>query len=168
MTITSERLRQLVVYLPENGVFIWVKKTGRSSAGSVAGRSHNRGYWRIDLDKKGYLAHRLAWLYMTGQWPRNEIDHINHIRNDNRWSNLREATHSQNGQYTGIRSYNTTGYKGIVWHKHDKRWQAQICVNGRYQYLGHFKTAEAAAEAYDIAALVHHGSFAILNFPDQP
>lgn len=97
--ITYWRLKEVLHYNPETGIFIWLKTlSNRTKVGYNAGTHKNNGYMRIDIDGYFYYAHRLAFLYMTGEWPKNEIDHIDNIRDNNKWENLREVTRSQNNK----------------------------------------------------------------------
>jgi len=128
--------------------------------GDIAGSMMSHGYRRICIDNRVYLAHRLAWLYMTGEWPKHQIDHINGNKNDNRHVNLREATNSENMRNTGKRSDNSSGFKGVYWNSEKMRWSAQISYNGRHKSLGTFDTAEEAHVAYRSASEKLHGQFA--------
>ncbi len=157
--LSCNELRRILDYNPENGVFVWkVRKSDKTKIGQVAGCFSR--YCLIRIDGKRYLAHRLAWLYMTGDWPSAQIDHANGDKFDNRWSNLRLATPSQNNANVGIRSNNTSGFKGVTWHKRNGAWQAQIAYGNCYTYLGQFKTKEEAAAAYQSAASQMHKEYA--------
>jgi hypothetical protein len=143
--ISAERLRELLHYEPETGVFTRLVSTrGNAHAGDVAGTPLRQGYLQIGADGRYYLAHRLAWLYMTGEWPKDQIDHINCDKSDTRWCNLREATHAQNMMNKAA----LFGFKGITWHKRGCKWQAQIGHNNKHHYLGSFDTQMEAAVAY--------------------
>jgi hypothetical protein len=157
--LTLERLRELLIFVPETGLFYWKVDRPPVRAGVVAGGLNGRGYIQICIDKHLYLAHRLAWLYMTGEWPPADIDHENLNRSDNRWTNLRDATRSQNGANQGIRSDNTSGFKGVFWCTTRKRWLATLNIDGKQKTLGRFDTPEAAADAYAAAARKHFGEF---------
>jgi len=155
--ITQERLIELLRYNSCTGDFVRIKQI--SNAHPCGGKvgSYSEGYLRISIDGKSYLAHRLAWLYMTGKWPENEIDHININRRDNRWCNLRRATHGQNQQ--NQKGWGASGIKGVHWRACDSKWCARIGTNGR-KFLGYFHTKEAAHAAYVEAAKRLHGEFA--------
>lgn len=156
MSLTAERLRQLLHYDPETGIFTRLDSTTRSDLiGMAAGNISAQGHIMIYVDGKSRWAHRLAFLWMTGDWPRNQIDHINRVRHDNRWANLREATHAENNRNSRARR---NGLKGAT-ERHGK-FIAQIKVNGRNKYLGIFDTEEAAHSAYCAAAKEQFGEYA--------
>jgi hypothetical protein len=160
--LTAERLRDLLDYDPETGVFLW-KKDGRGRTmrvGSVAGTMHSTGYTQINFGGEMWLAHRLAWLHVFGEWPREQIDHINGNRADNRIINLREATLSQNAANRKCRDDNASGFKGVSLNKSLGKWNAGIKVNGNMIRLGVFETPEQAHAAYCAAADKLHGEFA--------
>lgn len=147
-------------YDPETGIFYRLTKRGSKKVGDIAGRPHNMGYVTICFDGQNCLAHRLAWLYMTGEWPTGEIDHWDLCRNNNRWANLRDATRTQNARNRVKYKNNTTGFKGVSYNKHAKKFNAFITVDLKRHYLGCFDSAEQAYAAYCEAAIIHHGSFA--------
>lgn len=167
--LSKAEVESVLSYSPETGEFNWLRKAGSSRAdlawngqraGRVAGCISGSGYNTIGVCGRLYQAHRLAWLCVYGRWPVGDIDHINGDRADNRISNLREATRSQNNCNRGATSANTSGYKGVFFKKHGSRWQAQIKINGRIKHIGYFPTPEAASVAYTEAALRLHGEFA--------
>jgi hypothetical protein len=119
----------------------------------------SNGYVKIRVEYRPYYAHRLAWFYMTKQWPDYDIDHINTIKTDNRFVNLREATRSQNVANRSFNKNNKLGVKGVVKTK-TGRFEARIRVNGKKQFLGTFKTVEAAASVYAAKAKEAFGEFA--------
>lgn len=150
--LTTERLRELVDYDPEKGLFRWkVSRRGGCKAGEVAGVLHAKGYRFIKIDQCRYSAHRLAWFYMTGRWPAQCIDHVNRERDDNRFSNLREASWSENRMNTAA--------SGIKFYPRSGKWRAYIGSNGRQTYLGVFDSREAAAAARRAAEPKYHGAF---------
>jgi hypothetical protein len=157
--LTQTRLKELLLYNPETGVFIWLVRRGPCAlAFSVAGslntgtRHQGGGYRKICIDGAEYYAHRLAWFYMTGAWPKHKIDHEDLDRGNNRFLNLREATVSQNGGNCEKRSNNTSGFKGVSWNKNAQKWIANIQHQGKYKYLGLHESAEAAHKAYSEAS----------------
>ena len=143
-------------YDPLTGIFTWVANGTRGvKKGDVAGTKNKQGYILLSIAGRRILAHRVAWLFATGNFPVGNIDHINRDKTDNRISNLREATYSQNAQNRAKNIRNTSGFKGVTWHKGDKKWQAAITVSRKCIYLGSFDTAEAAYEAYVKGSLQH-------------
>ena len=145
--ITQEKLKSVLDYSPETGVFTWRKRMGRCKEGSVAGHKQNCGYLKVGLFGSEYSVHRLAWLYMFGEFPANQIDHINRIRTDNRINNLREVTHQQNCQNMKNESVKSaSGFVGVV--SSDKRFRARITVDSVQMHLGMFDTKEDAHRAY--------------------
>jgi hypothetical protein len=159
--LTAERLRELLEYNPETGDFIWLVATGRRvHVGDVAGSTDSGGYRHIRIDGELYRAHRLVFLYMTFAFPDSDVDHRDGDRANNRWGNLRTATASQNAANSTRPATNTSGFKGVSWHKKDQKWEARIMVNSRKLHLGYFDTPEAGHQAYMAAAAKHFGEFA--------
>lgn len=162
--ISAERLKEVLDYNPETGVFRWKIYANKNVAhiGSEAGfiQTHKTGQRRkIGVDKKKYMAHRLAWLWMTGEWPPFEIDHEDTDGLNNQWVNLRCATPMQNMSNQGVRVNNTSGFKGVSRFR-DKYWVAEIRARGKRHRLGYFKTAEEARVAYCEATNRLNGDFA--------
>lgn len=145
--LTAERLRELLDYEPETGWFFWRISRRKASAGSKAGTRWQppHDYVAIGIDRKIYLAHRLAWLYMTGEWSQIDVDHINGDRSDNRWVNLREAVRWQNLANSKLSATNKSGFKGVCFDKSRGLWLATISVAGVHYNLGRYATAEEAA-----------------------
>jgi len=142
--ITQKELKERLHYNPNTGIFTWIlphKKATKAAAkiGGVAGRFDKYGYRRISVNGKEYLAHRLAWLYMTGRLPCDQLDHINHIRDDNRWANLREATNSDNQKNSSLQKNNKSGIAGVMWYKYTNRWLVRINTNPKMISLGYHK-----------------------------
>jgi hypothetical protein len=156
--ITQERLKELLSYDPLTGVFLWRVDRYRVKAGDRAGSvSPSTGYRVIRLLQKNYGEHRLAWFYMKGEWPPAEIDHDDLNRQNNKWSNLRSASSSQNKtNRRGRGAYQ----KGVCFHKASGLFTSRIYSNGKQISLGCFKTPELAHEAYCLAAPKYHGEFA--------
>src|SRR4051794_4935854 len=125
--LTAERLREILSYDPETGLFTRLQspRTGQRYTGKQAGSIKPSGYVKIRVDGRFYFAHRLAWTIMTGQNPPEAMDHIDCNPSNNRWSNLREATSSQNAANHRIRSNNSSGLKGVSFHKHSRLWNAR-------------------------------------------
>lgn len=157
-SLTQERLKELLHYDPETGAFVWKVNRGPLKAGAPAGTLNN-GYIRIRVDKKLDYAHRLAWLYMTGESPEQHIDHRDGNRTNNKWVNLRLATLSENNRNVGLQRNNTSGAKGVTRNgKHG--WMAQVVHNRQHHYLGTFRSVAEAATAALRARNALHGEFA--------
>lgn len=147
--INQERLKELLHYDPETGMFIWcVKPSRRVKSGAAAGGIDSKRYRVIRIDGVYYKAHRLAWLYVHGRFPIRDIDHINGVRDDNRIANLREATRAENGQNRKKNINNTSGFHGVSWDSANRKWRASIQVNSRPKRLGLFDAPESAHAAY--------------------
>jgi hypothetical protein len=153
--LTRARLRELLHYDRHTGEFRWWKRVGNDVR-----LGERAGYLEIRIDKRAYQAHQLAWRYMTGRWCRPMIDHRDGDATNNRWTNLRRATPSQNTANSRRPRHNTSGYKGVSLYRRSGRWQAIICNKGRWTYLGTFTTPEAAHAAYAAAARELFGEFA--------
>jgi Demerecviridae HNH endonuclease len=156
--ITQNELKRLLNYDPATGVWTWRvwRGGGAPRAGEVAGHINGQGYREIKLRPKTYQVGRLVFLWMTGKWPKREVDHINGDQADNRWCNLREATEQQ--QCRNRRGWSKHGFKGIRARKGG--FEAVITINHKRTYLGRRQTAAAAHELYCIAAAKHFGAFA--------
>lgn len=137
--ITQEQLKSILRYEPETGKFYWLINSGRAFIGNKAGNINSEGYVRIRIDGQEYKAHRLAWLYVYGVNPENEIDHINGIKDDNRIVNLRDVSHQENCKNQKNRINNTSGIQGVSWNKDKKKWTAGIRMNEKWNYLGGFE-----------------------------
>lgn len=172
MTVTQKELLKFFDYNPETGSFIRIKgdKYTKRFVGQLAGSITKQGYVTIKIHSKSHLAHRLAWLYMTGEWPQKFIDHINRIKNDNRWENLRLATDQQNKANQPASKNNTSGCKGVTIRKTKYgviRFKPMIVIDQKYIHLGTFDTLKEAAIAYNKAALKYFGEFAYQNDIDM-
>jgi hypothetical protein len=144
--LNEHRLREVLDYDSKSGLFVWkIKLSDRRPVGSIAGGKTKCGYTAIRIDGSSYLAHRLAWLYIRGVWPVNQIDHCNGNRLDNQIENLREATPSQNSQNEhAIRRNNTSGEPGVFWVPARKHWLVRLVVNGKRVYVGVSKDRNSA------------------------
>lgn len=148
-TLTHERLKEVLLYFPHNGEFCWRGKDFKRKCGCF------KRYVEIRIDGKYYLAHRLAWFYMTGEWPSQDIDHEDTNKHNNQWDNLRLTTESQNMQnQRKAQSDSSTGLLGVV--PVGKTFQARICLNGKTKHIGVYKTAEIAHAAYIEAKRKYH------------
>lgn len=158
--LTLERLQEVLEYNPDSGVWVWKLATGKKNTpGKIAGWLDDYGYIGIRIDRRLYKAHRLAWLYMTGEWPRTTIDHINLEPADNRWVNLREATYSQNNANRKPTARNKSGRKGVSWDTKAKKWRAQLSIGKRARYIGLFDSVDEASLAYEAVAREAYGEF---------
>lgn len=149
--LSQSRLRHVLKYFPETGDFIWLNPTSnRVKKGSIAGsvdRMSGGTYLRIRIDGILYNAHRLAFLYMEGEFPGDMTDHKDGNGLNNQWKNLRKATSSQNNKNSKKRSHNTSGHCGVAWNKKKSKWQAMLTTNGKVVYLGFFDDKKDAAQA---------------------
>jgi len=162
--LTQARLKELLSYDPDTGLFKWKKLRRGKSDGSIAGGINDLGYRFINLDREYHRAHRLAWLYVYGEWPKTSLDHINHSRADNRICNLREAPHLVNCKNRTLRINNTSGFTGVTFIKRSRKWRAQIKVNNQFINLGLFINKDDAIEARKAANIKYdfhenHGLF---------
>ncbi|PPC95237.1 MAG: Fis family transcriptional regulator [Methylotenera sp.] len=147
--LTQARLKELLHYSPDTGLFTRKSTVGGKLIGSSAGAHDTSGHLQIKIDSRLYLAHRLAWLFVHGNLPAKQIDHINGIRDDNRFENLREASFKQNMQnQKKPRTTNSTGFLGVSFHKPNSLYRAQICHNKKVLHLGYHRTPEEAHQAY--------------------
>ena len=150
--LTQERLKSLFDYNPLTGFFS--RKTKDMAV--VNPRPNANGYCRIFVDGNLYYTHRLAWLYVNGAFPPNQIDHINLIKTDNRIENLRLATQRENSQNLPKSKLNTSGVPGVCWDKKKKMWHARIRTdNGRIS-LGYYKEIAIASAAMAEGKSKHH------------
>lgn len=163
--LTATRLRELFNYDPKTGIFtrrIDAGRWGQIKAGTVAGGIDSEGYIAIRIDGCLHRCHRLAWLYMNGEWPRQMIDHRDGIRSNNIFDNLRDASRQTNQENMhGPMSSSTTGFLGVHFHKAAKKYEAFINVNGKKKYIGLFESAQSASEAYLKAKRIFHAGSTI-------
>jgi hypothetical protein len=161
MKATAERVRELLNYDPETGVFTWReganlgKGHGRRKPGGEAGCKGAR-YTILSIDGQHVYAHRVAWLYMTGEWPPATVDHRNRDTYCNRWANLRLATIAEQRQNSALSRRNTSGRKGVSWDASKGKWAAQIGAHGKRHHIGRFDDVEQAAAAYADAKAKRH------------
>lgn len=172
-------LRKLLRYEPDSGLLFWRERspelfpTKRAHAmwntrfvGKRAFITDCHGYCQGAVFGRAYMAHRVIWAMETNAWPRAEIDHINNVRTDNRWVNLRQATRQQNGRNRPSHRNASSKYLGVSWYKPTKKWRSTIVVGRIQSHLGYFESENDAALAYDHAAERLFGEFANLNFRD--
>lgn len=156
----DSEIRRLIAYDPLTGILTWRVDRYRVKAGDAAGSVQPTGYLAICVCQRKYLAHRLAWFLTHGEWPVATIDHADLNPLNNRLSNLRPATQSSQTANQGLRASNTSGLKGASFIPSTGKWRATITKNYQSINLGHFDTAEAAHQAYLIAAKSLFGEFA--------
>ena len=142
-TLNQAQLKELLHYDPETGFFRWRVTHWGKVEGEIAGGDDGKGYVRINLLGRKRPAHHLAYLYMTGESVTNQIDHINGVKSDNRWANLRHVTAIENMRNRKLPSTNKSGAMGVLLHSHG-RWQARIKIDHKYKHLGYFATKEEA------------------------
>ena len=145
--VTREYIKSILHYCPETGVFTWLKSRPGVKVGGVAGSLCKKGYMHIGIDGKSHRSHRLAFLYMTGKFPEDQTDHINHNTSDNRWLNIRLATASDNMKNKSVRKDNTSGVCGVYWDKKSAKWHSEIRNKGRKYSLGRFEELKDAIAA---------------------
>ena len=147
--LTVERLREILDYDPESGAFAWkISTSNRAPVGSSAGTDHGNGYRVIAIDRCTHYAHHLAWLFIYGEYPNQEMDHIDGNRANNKISNLRHGTHAQNMQNLSLRATNKSGMTGVSWLKNYGKWEAYITVNYKKINLGYYDDLQEAGAAY--------------------
>lgn len=180
---TIEQFRQVLDYDPETGNLTWLSRDsshfdgGKRSpsimakiwnttwAGKQALTNTSNGYRRGVVFGIGFQAHRVAWALYYGAWPKGEIDHIDGNRSNNRISNLRDTTRTENGRNLRMRPSNTSGYVGVTKEPETKKWRAQAVIDGRCVYVGCYVTAEEAAFARDEFLRMKPGIGFVFNFP---
>lgn len=153
--ISQERLQELFHYDENTGIFV------RRNTGRITGTIQN-GYYKIKIESRMYYAHRLAWLYVTGEYPEKQIDHINRNSLDNRFINLRLATAAQNKQNSTRNAANSSGFKGVSWNNKLKKWKSMIRLPPVHFYIGDFENIVDAAIAYNYHAAFAFGEFAAI------
>jgi|SRR6266851_5489738 len=143
--LTAQQVRERFSYNRKTGILTWkISPSNNVKAGSPISSVGRLGYIRVSINNKRYLAHRIIWLWVTGKWPKYEIDHRDQNSANNKWKNLRQATPSQNHQNRGPQKNNTSGYKGVFWNSSDQRWNANIKLRGHNYRLYAFTSAKAA------------------------
>lgn len=152
--LTQKRLKEVLHYNPKTGVFVRKKTISKKiKVGDVAGTITDQGYRKIKVDGELYKASRLAWLYMEGYFPENSVDHINRIRDDDRWKNLRHVSHQCNIRNAKVCVKNKSGVTGVL--AYYKKWAVYIGVDGKCVYLGAFKSKSDAVKVRWKAEVEH-------------
>ena len=142
------KIKSILSYNYNSGKFTWTVQRGSVCAGQHAGYLGSSGYWQIKVMGRLVLAHRLAWLYARGEWPSEQLDHIDGNPLNNSISNLRECTSAQNHQNRKARSGSTSSHVGVCWEEGRARWRADIKISGVPKYLGRLKDESSAIAAY--------------------
>lgn len=157
MKLTQARLKELLHYDPETGLFTrLIPGGGTAKVGQIAGTiSKHDGRRRIDVNAKKYLSSRLAWFYMEGYWPEYQVDHENRIRHDDRWNNLRHISQQCNVRNRNISKNNKSGITGVFWFKRDQKWAAQIKVSNKQINLGYYSDFDDAVRTRWNAEVKH-------------
>jgi hypothetical protein len=173
MELTAEIAKELLTYNPDTGKLFWKERTakyfknpknpnytkswntkwaGKEALTAITRRKSGQ-ISRLDghVFNKKYAAHRIAWLIYYGEWPKNEIDHINQDPTDNRIENLRDVTHAENNKNRTLQNNSTTGYSGVSFYKRDGKYRAEISINNITKHLGYYDTAEEAAAVRAVA-----------------
>lgn len=159
-TLQHRTLLELLTYDPTTGNFTWLVTKSRSAkSGQIAGSLEGRGYWTIMINRRYYKAHRLAWFYMTGVWPDEEMDHINMNKLDNRFENIRPVTRAQNQWNREVRKDTQSGIKGVQFSKQKNKWHVCIKANGKRIHVGFFASLEDARFAREQASNKYHGEY---------
>lgn len=158
--LTAKYVRSILDYNPETGILRWKPRTrvtrgwNKRCAGKIAGVRDPSGYIKMRIKNVGYWAHRIIWVYVTGKWPKNKIDHKRGF--SNKWTNLRLATQRQNGFNRGLNKNNKSGFKWVDWHRQTKKWRVR--VNG--YHLGLFADPQKGHAVACAFAQRLHGDFA--------
>ena len=161
--ITQEELKKIFIYDYDTGIFKRISKRCGTSIDGKVGNVMPCGYLRIKVNGKLYLAHRLVFLYVNGKFPDKEVDHIDGVRLNNKWLNLREVSKNDNLINKGIYSNSSSGITGVNWHKQHRKWAAIICINGKRKHLGLFNEIEEAKKCRQDASKkygfhINHGN----------
>lgn len=160
--LSQEQLKVYLTYCPDTGLFTknrYKDPRGRFWGGYKIGAKNVSGYIFITINKKQYLGHRLAWFYMTGEWPESQIDHINGVRTDNKIENLRKCSPMQNRHNVGITKTNKSGFKGVSWNKDIRKWTASVSINNKTKVLGYFYDKGIASKVYQDFCKANHNQF---------
>lgn len=155
--LTQKRLKELLSYDPETGVFVWVvQKSNNIKVGQIAGCVNKvTGYRDIMINGRTYKSSRLVWLYIKGYFPEHQMDHINRIKNDDRWENLRHVSSQCNTRNCNVSKNNKSGITGVSWRETHKKWYARIMISGKAVHLGSFKSKLDATKARWNAEVKH-------------
>jgi hypothetical protein len=155
--ITQDQLKEVLHYCPETGMFTWLVGGG-ARKGAEAGCVHiqsGKPYRQVGVNNRAYSAHRLAFLYMTGEFPEDQVDHIDGNGLNNIWTNLRPVTCGENQKNRRKYARNTSGTTGVYWNVKCNKWVSQIVVEGKHKYLGLFDNKEDAIAARKAAEVLY-------------
>jgi hypothetical protein len=167
VVLIQSQLKEVLDYHPETGLFVWkVRASNRVGVGVVAGTTNKDGYIVIGYKGCRYMAHLLAYLWMEGVYLIGEVDHKDTNPSNNRWVNLRPATRTENARNTNTPKSNSSGAKGVTWHRASKKWRAFIKVNGKQIHLGLFSSFDEAVAKRAKATVELHGEFS--NYEVKP
>lgn len=147
----------LIHYDPETGIFTRKTAYKQHKVGDISGTLTGDGYWSLRINGKKYRAHRIAFLYMTGNFPSEYTDHINGNKLDNRWINLRQASPTENNRNARKRKDNSSGFKGVNYYR--GKWESRCRTEDGRKHLGYFDTPEEASNAYQCFSKKHFGDF---------
>ena len=149
MSLSQDELNSILEYEPLTGILTWKDNRSNMIKGSIAGSLNCSGYKTITINSKTFRVQRIIWIMMFGHIPNGFfIDHINGNKLDNRLENLRLATNSQNQQNRPAPKNNSSGYRGVTWHKQMNKWMARICYKKKRKLIGFFDSPEEAYQAY--------------------
>lgn len=154
-----DHLKSLLSYEPDTGLIRWIAKGKGRIKKKEAGTLLHSGYMGICIGAKRWQAHRIAWALYYGEWPKDQVDHINGVKTDNRICNLREATNSQNGKNLKLSKANKTGVAGVCWSQRYQNYRSYIKVDHKQTYLGTFKDFEEAVKARYAAEAKYFGEW---------
>lgn len=150
----EEQISEYLSYDPDTGIIRWIKtSSNRAQVGQPAGSKDKKGYLKIGIAGKILYAHRIAWLLYYGEWPKDQIDHINQCKSDNHIMNLREATNTEQTRNQKHRANNKSGFRGVAWNKKKKKYEAYLHSDGEKIFLGYFICQHKAYHARKIAEL---------------
>lgn len=156
---TIERLKEVLNYDPLSGIFVWkISLTNSVPAGSIAGTEHNKGYLYVGIDGVKFYLHRLAWFYMTGEWP-IEIDHEDLNKKNNVWTNLRKADRVSNGQNVKVKAVSSTGVKNVYFEERRNKYRVSVRANGKRNFVGYYLTLDEAEDAAEKFMIENHKDF---------
>jgi len=146
--IDQETIKKLFHYDAESGMLLWRKGNNRNvKPWQEAKSSNGHGYYNVKIDGKSYLVHRLIWLYVYGNFPKEDIDHKNRIKNDNRLCNLRDVSRTDNCQNISLPNHNKSGHIGVSWFKSHNCWTVYVKVDKKNKWLGNYKNLDDAIAA---------------------